>query len=180
MCKLARPKPLTRGVYALGLGMWSTAVDHSFDFAYQGDAVANSVSATPSLSAPRSAPSTLCLSIIKVGIDPFTILSLSGCSHKAKTFLARPDRWLFHLSFGIENGRKKIVCTSLIIFNGNRQAGPDRSTAEIYKTSVCIDCFLSAPYTYHLLLLEVRGDFVLFCSEQRCPTAKRLVCWLPG
>lgn len=27
-CKLAHPKPLTRGVYALGLGMWSAAVNH--------------------------------------------------------------------------------------------------------------------------------------------------------
>lgn len=106
-CKLACSKPLTRGVYALGLGMWSSAVNHSFDFAYQGDAVAITITATPSLSAPRSAPSTLCLSIIKVGIDPFTILSLSGCSHKAKTFLAWPDRWLFHLAFGLENGKKK-------------------------------------------------------------------------
>lgn len=51
-CKLAGPKPLTRAVYALGLGMWSSAVDHSFDFAYQRDAIANSVSTTPSFSAP--------------------------------------------------------------------------------------------------------------------------------
>lgn len=91
-CKLACPKPLTQAVYAVGLGMWSSALNHSFDFAYQGDAVANAITATLSISAPRSAPSTLCLSIIKVGIDPFTILSLSGCSHKAKTFLPRPGR----------------------------------------------------------------------------------------
>lgn len=133
--------------------MWSSTVNHSFDFAYQRDAVAITITATPSLSAPRSAPSTLCLSIIKVGIDPFTILSLSGCSHKAKTFLARPDRWLFHLASGLENGPKNriFVCTSLIVLNWSRQRGPGRSTGEIYKTSVCIDCFLSAPHIHPLL-----------------------------
>lgn len=132
--------------------MWSSAVNHSFDFAYQGDAIANTITASLSLSAPRSAPSTLCLSIIKVGIDPFTILSLSGCSHKAKTFLARPDRWLFHLGFGLENGPKKknFVCTSLIIFNWNRQQSPlgaqERFIKHLYALiafSVCLALILS-------------------------------------
>lgn len=52
---------------------------------------------TPPLSAslflPLSPSSPLYLSIIKVGIDPFTTLPLSGCSHKAQTCLPSLNQW---------------------------------------------------------------------------------------
>lgn len=58
--------------------------------------------------------------------------------------------------------RRIFVCTSLIIFNWNRQHGPGRSMGEIYKTSVCIDCFLSAPRINPLLLSEAGAILCCF------------------
>lgn len=156
--------------------MWSSAVNHRFDFAYQEDAVTNAITATHILPfySPRSPPSTLCLSIIKVGIDPFTILSLSGCSHKAKTFLPSLDRW--HLSalsprfWAQEWARNEFfffVCTSLIIFNWNRQRGPGRNTGRFIKHLYALIAFEKRLAS---ILSSVRWGafflfgFVLFCS----------------
>lgn len=62
--------------------VWSLAVNHRFDFAYLEDAVTSSNTTTFCLSLflPFSPSSPLYLSIIKVGIDPFTTQPLSGCS----------------------------------------------------------------------------------------------------
>lgn len=75
--------------------VWSSAVNHRFDFAYLEDAVTSSNNTTLCLSLflPLSSPSPSYLSIIKVGIDPFTTLPLSGCSHKAQTSLPSLNQW---------------------------------------------------------------------------------------
>lgn len=89
-------------------GVWSSTVNHRFDFAYPEDAVTRANTTTLGLSlSSLSPPSPLYLSIIKVGIDPFTTLPLSACSHKAQTCQPSLNQWhlpalpalFLHLSF---------------------------------------------------------------------------------
>lgn len=99
-CKQRCSKPLTHPLPRCAgseTGVWSSTVNHRSDFAYLEGAVtcANITTLCLSLSSPLPAPppSPSYLSIIKVGIDPFTTLPLSGCSHKAQTCLPSLNQW---------------------------------------------------------------------------------------
>lgn len=192
-CKQASSKPLTRGVYAarLACGPQPLTTDLTLLTKKMLLQTASPLHTLPFYS-PRSPPSTLCLSIIKVGIDPFTILSLSGCSHKAKTFLPSLDRW--HLSAlspcfwaRVWARNEFFVClfvwASLIIFNWNRQRGPGRNTGRFIKHLYALIAFEK---WFASILSSVQwGAFFwggLFCFVLFCDTSepKKLACQLPG
>lgn len=124
---------------------------------------------TPTVLHPLLLPALLLLPYAYQLLRLVLILSLSclylAVHTKPKPSWPGPINGSFTSLLGLRMDQKKLFfCTSLIIFNWNRQVGPGRSAAEIYKTSVCIDCFLIAPHINPLLLSEAGGDFVLFCS----------------
>lgn len=131
----------------------------------------------------RSPPSPLYLSIIKVGIDPSTILSLSACSHRAKTCLLSLNQWHLpalaptfpHVGFGFS--RLKLNKFSYMFQFGLAEKGKMGG----WKTGVV--WLHGAAHIHPLLVLQpTRVNIFWFCLVpwRRSPGAKQPACLLPG
>lgn len=162
--------------------MWSSAVNHRFDFAYQEDAVTNAITATHTL--PFYSPAPLLLPYAYQLLRLVLILSLS-CLYLAVHTKPKPScprsidgiSRLFHLAFELGNGSEIIffffVCARLIIFNWNRQRGPGRNTERFIKHLYALIAF--EKWLASILSSVQWGAFflVLFCSVLWYPWAKK-------